>query len=136
MKGRVQRSTFTTACLAMAVVAVTCGTAMAGQTRSDNTAVNKADRRGGQPTADEQPNHKSDLEVTRQIRQAIVADKSLSTYAHNVKIVTQHRKVTLRGPVRSASEKETVEAKAAEVAGASNVVNRVSVVPANARPRK
>ncbi|MES1254485.1 MAG: BON domain-containing protein [Acidobacteriota bacterium] len=136
MKSSVKADRFTTACVAMAIVAVTCGIAMSGQTRSDNTAVNKADWSGAQPTADEQPNHKSDLEVTRQIRRAIVADKSLSTYAHNVKIVTQHRKVTLRGPVRSASEKEIVEAKAAEVAGASNIVNRVSVVPANARPRK
>ena len=58
--------------------------------KKDNTAVNKGDRTAGAPTADQQSNGKSDLEMTRQIRRAIVGDKSLSTYAHNVKIVTQH----------------------------------------------
>jgi hypothetical protein len=28
--------------------------------------------------------------ITRDIRKAIVADKQLSTYAHNVKVITQH----------------------------------------------
>jgi len=56
-------------------------------------------------------------------------DKSLSTYAHNVKIVSQHGKVTLKGPVRSEEEKKTVEDKATEVAGAGNVTNQMTVKP-------
>jgi osmotically-inducible protein OsmY len=48
-------------------------------------------------------------------------DKSLSTYAHNVKIVSQNGVVTLKGPVRSDEEKLNVEAKAAEIAGRDNV---------------
>ena len=44
-------------------------------------------------------------------------DKSLSTYAHNVKIVTQDGQVTLKGPVRSEDEKKAIEAKATEGAG-------------------
>ena len=56
-------------------------------------------------------------------------DKSLSTYAHNVKIITQEGQVTLKGPVRSESEKQTIETKATEVAGANKVTNELNVKP-------
>lgn len=103
------------------------------QTKPDNSATNKGDRNAGAITADQQPNNKSDLETSREIRRAITGDKSLSTYAHNIKIVTQQGKVTLRGPVRTETEKETVQAKATAVAGADNVTSEVTVVPAKAR---
>jgi hyperosmotically inducible protein len=99
------------------------------QTPPDNTAVNKRDRTATAQTADQQSNGRSDLETSRQIRRAIVNDKSLSTYAHNIKIITQHGQVTLKGPVRSTEEKAAIEAKATSVAGAANVTNQVSVVP-------
>jgi osmotically-inducible protein OsmY len=57
-------------------------------------------------------------------------DKSLSSYAHNVKVIAQGGQVTLKGPVRSGQEKETVEAKAIEVAGAGHVTNEISIAPA------
>src|SRR5437868_11726597 len=95
--------------------------------KADNTKVNKRDRNKSEPTADQQKEASSDKELTRKIRRAIVSDKSLSTYAHNVKIITQNGKVTLKGPVHSDDEKKTVEAKAAEVAGAGNVTNELSV---------
>jgi hyperosmotically inducible periplasmic protein len=95
----------------------------------DNSKVNTRDRKPAQVTADQQKNNKSDLETTKAIRKALMADKSLSTYAHNVKIVTRDGKVTLKGPVRSEDEKQIVEAKAADVAGASNITNQVSVAP-------
>ena len=104
--------------------------ALAQQAKPDNTAVNKADKSGSQPTADQQSNNQSDLNITRDIRKAIVADKNLSTYAHNVKVVTEHGQVTLRGPVRTQSEKQKVEAKAAEVAGAGHVKSELSIAPA------
>src|SRR5438045_821722 len=116
---------------------VAIGTAIsvhAAQVKSDNSATNKGDRGAGTVTADQQKNDKTDLATSRNIRRAIMGDKSLSTYAHNIKIVTQQGKVTLRGPVRTAAEKETVQAKAAEIAGAANVTNAVTVVPA--KPRK
>jgi osmotically-inducible protein OsmY len=56
-------------------------------------------------------------------------DKTLSSYAHNVKVIAQNGQVTLKGPVRSEQEKKTVEAKAAEVAGAEHVTNQMSVAP-------
>jgi hyperosmotically inducible periplasmic protein len=109
----------------------------------DNTARNKQDRTPTAKTADQQSNAKADIDVTRRIRQAIVADKHLSTNAHNVKIITRAGKVTLKGPVRTDAEKQTVEAKAAEVAGAGNVTSQVSVTSATSakastpkKPRK
>jgi osmotically-inducible protein OsmY len=56
-------------------------------------------------------------------------DKSLSTYAHNVKIITQNGQVTLKGPVRSEEEKKTVEAKATEVAGQNKVTSELNIKP-------
>lgn len=88
---------------------------------ADNTGRNRPERKDGEPTAEQQQNNKSDLEITRQIRRAVVTDKSLSISAHNVKIITQDGKVTLKGPVRSEDEKQTVEKKAIEVAGKANV---------------
>lgn len=98
-------------------------------TSADNTKVNTRDRADGSPTADQQKENQSDREITRQIRQAVVKDESLSTYAHNVKIITQNGEVTLKGPVRSEDEKRTIEAKAAEVAGENKVVNQLDIKP-------
>ena len=97
----------------------------------DNTKVNERDRSSNQPTADQQGENHPDRDITKQIRQALVKDKSLSTYAHNVKIVTQDGVVTLKGPVRSDEEKKTVESKAVEVAGAGKVNNQLDVKPTN-----
>jgi hyperosmotically inducible periplasmic protein len=99
------------------------------QTPADNTKVNKRDRAEGAKTADQQKENASDRELTQKIRRALMDDKSLSTYAHNVKVVSQDGQVTLKGPVRSEDEKKTVEAKATEVAGAGHVVNQLSIAP-------
>jgi hyperosmotically inducible periplasmic protein len=95
----------------------------------DNTKVNKRDQSNAQPTADQQKENATDRAITRRIRQALIKDKSLSTYAHNVKIITQNAMVTLRGPVRSEEEKQAVEAKAKEVAGADKVTSELEVKP-------
>ena len=96
---------------------------------ADNTKVNERDRSRNEPTADQQKDNRVDREITLQIRQSIMKDKSLSTYAHNVKIVTQHGQVTLKGPVRSEEEKRAIEAKATEVAGESKVTNELDIKP-------
>jgi hyperosmotically inducible protein len=101
-----------------------------GATQPDNTKVNKRDRGGTTSTADSQKNNLSDRELTQQIRKALMADKSLSTYAHNVKIISQNGTVTLKGPVRSEEEKKTIVAKAADIAGgASKITDDLSVKP-------
>jgi hyperosmotically inducible protein len=92
----------------------------------DNTKKNKDQT---SPTADQQKMNASDLEITQAIRKAINEDKSLSTYAHNIKIITQGGKVTLRGPVRSEDEKNNLEAKAVAEAGKENVTNQLEIAP-------
>jgi hyperosmotically inducible periplasmic protein len=95
----------------------------------DNTKMNKGDASNAAVTADKQKMNTSDRDLTQKIRKSVMAEKSLSTYAHNVKIVSQNGKVTLKGPVRSEEEKQTVASKAAEIAGAGNVDNQLSVKP-------
>jgi osmotically-inducible protein OsmY len=93
-------------------------------TAPDNSAKNKAHSN----TADQQSEATSDRMLTKKIRQSIAADKSLSTYAHNVKIITKGGMVTLKGPVRSEDEKLAVASKATEVAGsADKVANQLTV---------
>ncbi len=93
----------------------------------DNSKVNERDRSQNEPTADQQKENRSDRDITQQIRQSITKDKSLSTYAHNVKIVTKNGQVTLKGPVRSEDEKKAIEAKAAEVAGDGKVTSELNI---------
>jgi hyperosmotically inducible protein len=99
----------------------------ADNTPADNTKLNERDRNANEPTADRQKDNRSDREITQQVRKAIVQDKSLSTYAHNVKVITQNGMVTLKGPVRSEEEKKAIAAKAAEVAGQDKVTNQLDV---------
>jgi hyperosmotically inducible periplasmic protein len=92
----------------------------------DNTKKNKDQT---SPTADQQKMNASDREITQKIRKAINEDKTLSTYAHNIKIITQDGKVTLRGPVRSEDERNNLQAKAVAVAGQENVTNQLEIAP-------
>jgi len=97
-------------------------------TAPDNTKVNKRDQSKTELTADQQKEGPTDRDITRRIRRAIMKDKALSTYAHNVKIITRDGMVTLKGPVRSKKEKQTVEAKAKEVAGEDKVTSELEVM--------
>jgi hyperosmotically inducible periplasmic protein len=93
----------------------------------DNTKKNLPTNHHDANRADQQSNSSSDVELTRKIRRALTQDKSLSTYAHNVKIITRDGVVELKGPVRSQPEKDAVEAKATDIAGASKVKNELTV---------
>ncbi|MHB8539826.1 MAG: BON domain-containing protein [Candidatus Acidiferrales bacterium] len=95
------------------------------KTARDNSKMNRDHQ--SKPTADQQKMNASDQEITRKIREAIHDDDSLSMYAHNIKIITQDGKVTLRGPVKSMEEKTNVEAKAVAVVGQDNVTNEITV---------
>jgi osmotically-inducible protein OsmY len=95
---------------------------------ADNSKTNKSDSHMA-ASADAQKNDKTDLDLSRQIRQSVMADKSLSMYAHNVKIVAVGGTVTLNGVVRSMDEKSTVEAKAVSIAGQDHVVDHITVAP-------
>ena len=97
--------------------------------KPDNTKTNQRDRNSAEPTADQQKENGSDRDLAKQIRASVVKDGSLSTYAHNVKIIVQDATVTLRGPVRSDDEKQAIEKKAAAISGVKNVVNELQVAP-------
>ena len=99
-------------------------------TKPDNTSVNKRDRNPGEATADQQKTNAADRALTAKIRKAVIADKGLSTYAHNVKIISQNGTVTLKGPVHSDDEVKSIMAMATEGAGSPDkVVNQMSVKP-------
>lgn len=118
--------------LGLAFTLALCGSlayAQDPQTPADNTKTNQRDNPTTSPTADQQKMNPADRNITKKIRMAIHQDTSLSTYAHNVKIITQNGKVTLKGPVRSDDEKANIAAKAVAVAGDGNVDNQLDVVP-------
>src|SRR5580704_2728502 len=103
--------------LACQLFAVSAGLAIAAPAQ-DST---------GQVTADQQKVNKADRDLTQNIRKAVLADKSLSTEAHNVKIISRNGTVILRGKVKSDDEKKSIEDKAAQAAGAGNVTDELMV---------
>jgi hyperosmotically inducible periplasmic protein len=121
--------------LSLLVVGGYAGTAYpADQTSSppaqmapDNTGRNVRDRSNATLTPGDQSESEADRNLTQKIRQAVVADKSLSTNAKNVKIITINGVVTLRGPVNSPQEKATIEAKAQQFAGLNQVDNQLEI---------
>jgi len=98
----------------------------------DNTKVNKT----ATPTGDKAGNAASDREIMQKVRKAVMDDKSLSTYAHNVKIIAKDGKVTLKGPVRSEEEKAAIERIANENAGSGNVTNEITIKPESTKKTK
>ena len=120
------------ASVAMCALAATCSlpvvlqaqeTPPQSSTSPDNSGHNKAHAR----TADQQSSASADRELTAKIRRSLIADKSLSTYGHNVKIITQQGAVTLKGPVHSEQEKQAIASKAEEVAGQGKVTDQLTV---------
>ena len=90
--------------------------------------MNKRDDKTGAATADQQKMNAEDRNLTAKIRRSVVADKSLSVYAHNIKIISRDGIVTLKGPVRSEDEVKSIVAKAIGITNSSEkVVNQMSV---------
>ncbi|HET9991071.1 MAG TPA: BON domain-containing protein [Kofleriaceae bacterium] len=98
----------------------------AENTPADNTAQNQRDK-NVVPTADQAGQNKSDIDVAQQVRKAIVGDGSLSTNAHNCKVIVKDGVVTLTGPVASADEKTKIDNLATGVAGVTKVVNQLDI---------
>ena len=124
-----RRLTWLIPAIVAGAIGVPMSPALRAQTPADNTKVNARDRAPGAVTADQQKTNAADQKLTQTIRRALVQDKTLSSYAHNVKVVTQSGQVTLKGPVRSDDEKRTVEAKAVAAAGGGHVTNELSIAP-------
>lgn len=94
----------------------------------DNTAVNARDRQEHAKTADSQSMGTTQTELAANIRSKVVANDSLSTYGKNVKIiVTDDHTVTLKGPVHTKEERETIEKIARQEAGKSRVINQLEI---------
>lgn len=94
-----------------------------------NTAVNERDHIAGKVTPQDQARGSSaDVEATRQIRQRVMDDKTLSIKAQNVKIITLQGVATLRGPVETIEEKTRVENLAKQSPGVKSVRNEIEVV--------
>jgi hyperosmotically inducible periplasmic protein len=97
------------------------------QTPPDNTSVNQRDKSPDAVKATDQPNDTTNIRVAAAVRKAIVDDTSLSTTAHNVKLVASNGVVTLRGPVNNPREKAKIGQIAASVSGVSSVDNQLDI---------
>jgi len=75
----------------------------------------------------DQSNSADAIKITAEIRKAVLGDKTLSSSAHNVKIITTSNTVTLRGPVVSNAEKERVAALARQYSSGKDVLDQLTV---------
>ncbi|HLO39789.1 MAG TPA: BON domain-containing protein [Phycisphaerales bacterium] len=95
--------------------------------KADNTGRNERDRSGNTPTPPDQSQSQADLDITAEIRRAIMSDNTMSVNAQNCKIITQNGSVVLRGPVNTQAEKDAIGAKAKAVPGVTSVNNELEV---------
>jgi hyperosmotically inducible periplasmic protein len=111
----------------VAAVTVSAPTIRAADYPADNSGKNVRDRQDTTATSGDQSNAKSDVAITQAIRKAVMADKRLSTNAHNVKIITANGAVTLRGPVNNTEEKRNIGEKAKHAVGVKSVDNQLEI---------
>ena len=114
-----------------AVVTGSAGIVWAADPNQDypatNTGRNARDRDDRNLTPTDQSENAADRELSRKVRKAVVDDDTLSTTAHNIKIITVNGVVTLRGPVKDNRERNTIAAKAKQVAGVKKVDNKLEI---------
>jgi hypothetical protein len=108
------------------------------RTASDNTAVNRRDANADTKTPIDQKENQADINLTAKIRRQVLEVKDLSIDARNAKIITADGNVTLRGPVQSTEERETLVRIAREAAGEEKVDNQleVAISTSTASPRR
>jgi len=100
-------------------------------TRPDNTAINQRDAADltKAKTPIDQDENQADINTTANIRKRVLEQDNFSVNARNVKIMTSQGMVTLRGPVNSKQEADTIGQIAKEVAGDGKVDNQLEVAP-------
>jgi osmotically-inducible protein OsmY len=76
-------------------------------------------------TPQDQSESASDRTISQKVRQAIMADDSLSASGKNIKIITFNGKVTLKGFVENANEKQQIVRKASQVSGVLKVNDQI-----------
>lgn len=94
---------------------------------ADNTKKNERDRDPAAKTPVDQGGSEADRTMTQDIRKGVVGADGLSMDAKNVKIITEDGVVTLRGPVKSAEEKEKIASIAQGTTGVKRVDNQLEV---------
>lgn len=102
-----------------------------GSPASDNTRQYVRDRQPDSLTPSDQGDSESDIKTTAEIRRIVTREDGFSVAAQNVKIITLNGRVTLRGEVKSVTEKDRIEALAKSVAGADKVDNQIQVASVN-----
>ncbi|MGZ4955407.1 MAG: BON domain-containing protein [Methylobacter sp.] len=100
---------------------------LAAGSPAENTERNVRDKQGTTLTPEDQKETKSDVKVTAKIRKAVVADKSFSVDAKNIKIITRNGIVTLRGPVESEAENLKLQQIATQTHGVVKVNNQLEI---------
>jgi len=89
----------------------------------DNSALNK----GEVITAETQTRGtEENVEVTRKLREMIMADERLSTNAKNIKIITVGEVITLSGPVQNKNEKKKIEKLVRKIDRTKTVKNKLT----------
>lgn len=117
---------------ATAVLAIACSVFpvfSSAQTGQEASPYNSKANANHKKTADDQPNASNDRLTTAKVRKTIMADKGLSSYAHNIKIITMNGQVTLKGPVKSEEEKQQIVTDLADVIPAGNITNQLTIKP-------
>jgi hyperosmotically inducible periplasmic protein len=93
----------------------------------ENTGRNVRDQAGTTLTPEDQMESEADVNITANIRKAVVDDKALSVNAQNAKIITHNGVVTLRGPVESQTESMRLQALATDTQGVVRVQNQLDI---------
>jgi hyperosmotically inducible protein len=115
------------AATALLCVAEVTSHRLLAQSSSTQAPDNSAQNKNHVETADNQASSKDDRQITAKVRKVIVSDKDLSTYAHNVKVITVHGEVTLKGPVQTEDEKQKIASLASTVVSADKIFNDLTV---------
>lgn len=92
----------------------------------DNSAQNEKMENKEDVIPTDQGNSEKDLQITKDIRAAIVAT-DLSFNAKNIKIITRNESVTLKGVVDSKSEHEAIVEIAKKHANSAKITDRIKV---------
>lgn len=100
---------------------------LAAGAASENTERNVRDKGDTTLTPEDQQENESDLKITANVRKAITNRESLSTNAHNIKIITRNGAVTLRGPVDSAAESQELQQITKQTPGVMQVDNQLEI---------
>jgi osmotically-inducible protein OsmY len=93
---------------------------------ADNSAINQADGAVAL-TPLSQGSGTADIQETARVRRAIIADRSMSIDAQNIKIITLNGRLTLRGTVDSVAEQQRIDALTRNTIGSQPLDDQLNV---------